>query len=159
DQTNQVGYIESLSPNVAWRNLVLQSGGGNVGIGTTSPAYVLDVGNRMRVRQSGINTAGMWFYQTGPAVDRAFVGMLDDRQGGFYGNTGAGWGMVMGKRDGTVGIGTTDPIAKLHAVAGGGLIGVFGQGVNNSGVHGFSSGSSGVSGTTAGTSFNAAGVY
>src|SRR5262249_59952255 len=92
--------------------------------------YGLDVGNRMRVRESGINTAGMWFYQTGPAVDRAFVGMLDDTHVGFYGNTGAGWGMVMGTTDGTVGIGTTDPIAKLHAVASGGLIGVFGSGVS-----------------------------
>jgi len=38
DQTNNVGYISSLSPNVFWRNLVLQSGGGNVGIGTIPDA-------------------------------------------------------------------------------------------------------------------------
>ena len=38
DQTNQVGYIQALSPNVAFRNLVLQGFGGNVGIGTDSPS-------------------------------------------------------------------------------------------------------------------------
>ena len=45
DQTNNVGYISSLSPNVSWRNLVLQPGGGNVGIGTgtTAPAHKLHV--------------------------------------------------------------------------------------------------------------------
>ncbi|MCA1620537.1 MAG: tail fiber domain-containing protein [Acidobacteria bacterium] len=43
DQTNNVGYISSLSPNVLWRNLVLQSGGGNVGVGTTEPAHRLHV--------------------------------------------------------------------------------------------------------------------
>jgi hypothetical protein len=43
DQTNNVGYISSLSPNAFWRNLVLQSGGGNVGIGTTSPSHKLHV--------------------------------------------------------------------------------------------------------------------
>jgi hypothetical protein len=45
DQTNNVGYIEALSPNVAFRNLVLQSGsnGGNVGIGANSPTAKLQV--------------------------------------------------------------------------------------------------------------------
>ena len=45
DQANDVGYISSLSPNVAWRHLVLQAGGGNVGIGTftTTPAHKLHV--------------------------------------------------------------------------------------------------------------------
>ncbi len=34
DQTNNVGYFGTLHPGVAWGNLILQSGGGNVGIGT-----------------------------------------------------------------------------------------------------------------------------
>ena len=46
DQASNVGYIEALSPNVAWRNLILQAGGGNVGIGTTTP------GARLQVRGS-----------------------------------------------------------------------------------------------------------
>jgi len=37
DNTNNRGYIGALSPSVAWRNLILNPGGGNVGIGTVSP--------------------------------------------------------------------------------------------------------------------------
>src|SRR5439155_2886447 len=43
DQTNGVGYVEALSPNRYWRNLILQSGGGNIGIGTSSPDMRLTV--------------------------------------------------------------------------------------------------------------------
>ena len=43
DQTNNVGYITALSPSVAFRNLVLQPSGGNVGIGTTAPNAKLHV--------------------------------------------------------------------------------------------------------------------
>ncbi|HXI91686.1 MAG TPA: tail fiber domain-containing protein [Blastocatellia bacterium] len=47
DQTNNVGYLEALSPNVDWRNLILQSGGtntsGRVGIGTSAPDQLLTV--------------------------------------------------------------------------------------------------------------------
>jgi hypothetical protein len=43
DQTNNVGYISSLSPNLFWRNLVLQVGGGNVGIGPNAPMDKLHV--------------------------------------------------------------------------------------------------------------------
>jgi len=47
DQTNNVGYLEALSPNVDWKNLILQSGGSNnsgrVGIGTSTPDQLLTV--------------------------------------------------------------------------------------------------------------------
>ena len=43
DQTNNVGYITALSPGVAFRSLVLQPSGGNVGIGTTAPSAKLHV--------------------------------------------------------------------------------------------------------------------
>ncbi|MBD2039375.1 tail fiber domain-containing protein [Microcoleus sp. FACHB-672] len=85
---------------------------GNVGIGTPDPGYKLDVADRMRVRQAN-DTAGIWFYQTKPAKDQAFVGMASDTQVGFYGSTGAGWGFVMDTTTGNVGIGTPDPGYKL----------------------------------------------
>ncbi len=43
NQSNNYGIINALSPSLAWRNLVLQSGGGNVGIGTTSPSSKMHV--------------------------------------------------------------------------------------------------------------------
>ena len=48
DQTNNKGYINSLSPGVAWRDLIFNAGGGgNIGIGgfsgATVPGYKLDV--------------------------------------------------------------------------------------------------------------------
>jgi hypothetical protein len=43
DQTNSVGYLEALTPNVAWRNLSIQAGGGRVGIGTSLPDQTLTV--------------------------------------------------------------------------------------------------------------------
>lgn len=68
---------------------------GNVGIGTTAPDFKLDVNDRMRVRQGSALSAGIWFFQNTPNADRAFVGMVDDNQVGFWGNTGADWGLKM----------------------------------------------------------------
>jgi len=93
--------------------LVIQDDG-RVGIGTLAPGFKLDVADRMRVRQGGSGSAGIWFYQTGPGTDRAFVGMAADDQVGFWGNTGANWGLVMNTATGRVGIGTTSSPSKLE---------------------------------------------
>jgi len=45
NETSNKGYINVLKPAVAWGSLVLQSGGGNVGIGTTTPTGDLSVGS------------------------------------------------------------------------------------------------------------------
>ncbi len=43
NNTGGYGIIDALSPGVAWKNLILQSGGGNVGIGTLAPSQRLEV--------------------------------------------------------------------------------------------------------------------
>ncbi|MBI1825366.1 MAG: hypothetical protein HY287_13580 [Planctomycetes bacterium] len=90
---------------------------GNVGIGTITPGRLLDVNGRMRVREGG-GTAGIWFYQTTPAADRAFVGIYDDTTVGLYGNTGASWGLLTNTTTGNVGIDTATPAGRLHIING-----------------------------------------
>lgn len=79
---------------------------GNVGIGTTSPEYKLDVVGRSRI-QAGGGSAGLWFTNSVNTADRAFVGMKDDDNVGFWGKGGAIWGFNMNVNNGNVGIGTT----------------------------------------------------
>lgn len=79
---------------------------GKVGIGTTSPGFILDVTDRIRVRQGPNGQAGLWLFQTTANKDQAFVGMTgSDTQVGLWGNTGAGWGLVMDTTSGNVAIG------------------------------------------------------
>lgn len=77
--------------------------GGNVGIGTNNPGFLLDVNGRMRVRNGG-GTAGIHFMDAANAVNRGFVGLEDDNTIGFYGGNGAGWGLTMDITSGTVSI-------------------------------------------------------
>ena len=94
----------SFGTNAATRMVIDQTG--NVGVGTTTPTFKLDVADRIRVRQGPAGgTAGIWMYQTAPNSDRAFVGMATDNRVGFYGNTGGLWGLVMDTTSGNVGIG------------------------------------------------------
>ena len=120
-----VGYVQSYDRSaggnkplyLSGSNIQLNGGGeGNVGIGTTSPGFRLDVADRIRVRQGGSASAGMWLFQTVPGSDRAFVGMQDDNHVGLWGNTGAGWGLNMDTTLGNVGIGNPSPNFKLHVI-------------------------------------------
>ncbi|MDN5768118.1 MAG: hypothetical protein L0H78_20150, partial [Humibacillus sp.] len=63
----------------------LWSGRDLLTIGDTGEGLGLDVARRMRVRQGGDASAGLWFFQDDTASDRAFVGMANDSQVGFYG--------------------------------------------------------------------------
>jgi hypothetical protein len=55
----------------------------------------------MRVRQGTSDSAGIWFHQRTMDADRAFVGMADDSNVGFYG-TGVGWGLRVNTDTGEV---------------------------------------------------------
>lgn len=78
---------------------------GNVGIGTNSPGFLLDVNGRMRVRHGGgSNSAGIYFMDAANLVNRGFIGMEDDNTIGLYGGNGAGWGLTMSTTTGDVSI-------------------------------------------------------
>jgi hypothetical protein len=112
----------------------LWSGGDKLTISPTGEGGGLDVARRMRVRQGGDGSAGIWFFQTGPQADRAFVGMSDDTHVGFWGNTGVGWGLVMDTSSGYVNIGGgLDVRSTGTAVSGHGGSGFFVSGVYGDG--------------------------
>lgn len=67
-------------------------GNGNLGVGVSDPAFRLDVGERMRIRSTPGNTAGVWLNNDFNNVSPAFIGMKSNDEVGFYGQTGtAGW--------------------------------------------------------------------
>jgi len=75
---------------------------GNVGIGTNTPQYPLDINGRMRLSGTNPNDPGIWLNNAG--IDRAFVGLQNNFQIGFYGNAGIGWGLTMNTSTGAVAI-------------------------------------------------------
>jgi hypothetical protein len=86
---------------------------GRVAIGDIVPSYILDVADRIRLRSSGNNTAGLWLNNPANTALAAFIGVDASNNSGFYGNSGAGWGLVMNSTTGNVGIGTQTPSQRL----------------------------------------------
>jgi hypothetical protein len=77
---------------------------GKVGIGITDPAYLLDVGERMRIRSTPGFTAGLWLNNVGNTAIPAFFGMFSDDQVGLYGS-GTGWSFLMNTQTGAISFG------------------------------------------------------
>ncbi len=103
------GAMAFVTNNAAERMRITSAG--RVGIGTTTPGYILDVNGRARLRSGG-GTAGLWYMNTANTTDNGFIGMVDDTHLGLWGSA-YGWGMVMDLTNGRVGIGNTAPAYKL----------------------------------------------
>jgi hypothetical protein len=114
------GYIQMVQPNVSWstRSLILQSMGGNVGIGTPNPLEKLDVAGNI------VTSNACWFSSrptSGATV--SLLGIAPDNNvymGDAFGvlNTKvilrtSGIDRMTIVPSGNVGIGTTSPDAKL----------------------------------------------
>jgi len=82
---------------------------GVTGFGVTDPAYRVDIGGQLRVRQGTTSQAGIFLHQAVPNANRAFIGMLNDTSVGMQGLAGGGWGFQMDATTGNVGI-KTGPI-------------------------------------------------
>jgi hypothetical protein len=96
-------YIRSAASS---GRVILQDSGGKVGIGVMTPDYLLDVGQRMRLRSGGDNfsSAGIYFNNNANS-EAAFFGMEDDTHIGFFGNGGAFWNFTMNTTTGALKVG------------------------------------------------------
>jgi len=160
-----IGYVED---GVKWGPLVLQAKDGKVGIGTTNPSQKLEVAGSISAADNQIlNVRGLqmkdWDDDTG-GTNNKYRLLARDGAWQFYNG-----GVVVGNyNDGTwsdlangtlivegkVGIGTTNPTAKLHAIATGTVNGVRGESDSGSGVQGVSGSNKGVYGYCSSSNLN-----
>jgi hypothetical protein len=90
---------------------------GNVGIGTPTPGFKLDVADRIRLRNGAGGSAGLWLNNQsgGGDSDNAFIGLSDSSHVGFFGygkgtggapnsagNPAVGWGLLMDTTNGNL---------------------------------------------------------
>jgi hypothetical protein len=91
---------------------------GNVGIGITTPASRLDVGDRMRIRQGPLGTAALSFFQTAPSQDVAMLMMANDTQFGLWSVKTSKWGWLLDMPTGNLGVGVANPTTRVDATGG-----------------------------------------
>lgn len=63
--------------------------------------------------QTGSQSAGLWLANAANSANSSFIGLHSDNQVGFYGNTGAAWGLTMNTTTGNVGIGLNGAAAQV----------------------------------------------
>jgi len=99
------------------------SDAGNVGVGSTSPAFKLDVAGRLRLRYNLLDgPAGLWLNKT-DNTQGTFLGQYDDNNFGIWGPGAVGsWKFLFDGNDGTVRIGTTQKATGYLVNVGGKVI-------------------------------------
>ena len=74
--------------------------------------YGMTLRGRLQL-QTGTQSAGHWLTNMANTINAAFIGMASDNQVGFFGGTGAQWGLTMNTTSGNVGIGNNAPNVPL----------------------------------------------
>jgi hypothetical protein len=74
--------------------------------------YGMQMTGRLQLK-TGTQSAGLWLTNTANTVNTAFIGMAADNLTGFYGGTGAAWGLTMNTTNGNVGIGLNGASAQV----------------------------------------------
>lgn len=99
-------YFDDIAFGYGSSNLFVETmrikGNGNVGIGISDPGLPLDVNGRMRLWGTNPNDPGIWLNDAG--AERAFIGLQNNDQVGFYGAGGVGWGFTMNTTSGALAI-------------------------------------------------------
>lgn len=80
----------------------------NVGIGTPSPNFLLDINGRARIRYNG-GTAGIWFNKQDNSSPASFVGHINDTTFGIFDNSSNAWRFAFNHSKTNMGIGTLTP--------------------------------------------------
>lgn len=98
-------WIQAEQQGIAYRNLIINPSGGNVGISTTAPSVLMSLGTTFSTQKLGVFDAPNNFYGIGVANNlmHFHAGAVSGALGQMVLNTG-----------GSVGIGTSSPVSLLH---------------------------------------------
>jgi hypothetical protein len=117
--SSDYSYIQAVEQGVAYRALSLNPNGGNVGIGVTNPNALLEVNKN--VSFSTIDTYAQLVVKTTSGANGKLLNIGVDESAGlsFIQSVDRGTDsmpLILQRYSGNVGIGTTNPGAKLHVI-------------------------------------------